>query len=68
MIKKLVLATGNTGKLRELQALLADLGIEVVDQTALGVLAVEETGASFAENALLKARHLHATPVCRPRR
>jgi XTP/dITP diphosphohydrolase len=57
MIKKLVLATGNTGKLRELQALLADLGIEVVAQTALGVPEAEETGASFAENALLKARH-----------
>ncbi|MDE2070855.1 MAG: RdgB/HAM1 family non-canonical purine NTP pyrophosphatase [Gammaproteobacteria bacterium] len=56
-MKKLVLASANTGKLRELQALLADLGIEVLAQGALGVPEVEETGASFAENALLKARH-----------
>ena len=57
MIKKLVLASGNSGKLRELQALLADRGIVVVTQTAVGVPEAEETGASFAENALLKARH-----------
>lgn len=57
MIKKLVLASANTGKLRELQALLAHLEIEVLAQGALGVPEVEETGASFAENALLKARH-----------
>ena len=57
MIKKLVLASANTGKLRELQALLANLGIEAFAQGALGVLEVEETGTSFASNALLKARH-----------
>lgn len=57
MIKKLVLASANAGKLRELQALLAHLGIQVRAQSALGIPAVEETGASFAENALLKARH-----------
>lgn len=57
MIKKLVLASANTGKLRELQALLVNLEIEVLAQGALGVPEAEETGASFAENALLKARH-----------
>lgn len=57
MIKKLVLASANPAKLRELQALLADLGIEVLAQGALGVPEAEETGTSFAENALLKARH-----------
>ncbi|MGH8281167.1 MAG: XTP/dITP diphosphatase [Gammaproteobacteria bacterium] len=54
---KVVLSTGNAGKLRELQSLLAASGIEVQPQTQLGVREVEETGASFAENALLKARN-----------
>lgn len=57
MIKKLVLASANPGKLQELQALLANLGIEVLAQSALGVPQAKETGTSFAENALLKARH-----------
>lgn len=56
-MKKLVLATGNAGKLKELQALLADLPYEIVSQQALGVSEAEETGLSFVENALLKARH-----------
>lgn len=54
---KVVLATGNAGKLRELQSLLASSGIEVLPQTQLGVREIVETGASFAENALLKARN-----------
>ncbi|MGH8320321.1 MAG: non-canonical purine NTP pyrophosphatase, partial [Gammaproteobacteria bacterium] len=54
---KVVLSTGNAGKLRELQSLLAASGIEVQPQTQLGVREVEETGASFAENALLKAHN-----------
>ncbi|MFZ5561678.1 MAG: RdgB/HAM1 family non-canonical purine NTP pyrophosphatase [Pseudomonadota bacterium] len=54
---KLVLATGNAGKLKELQALLAGLPYEVLAQKALGVSDADETGLSFVENALLKARH-----------
>jgi XTP/dITP diphosphohydrolase len=54
---KVVLATGNRGKLRELQAMLAAKGLEIVPQTELNVPEAEETGASFAENALLKARN-----------
>ncbi|MEZ5477319.1 MAG: non-canonical purine NTP pyrophosphatase [Thiolinea sp.] len=53
---KLVLATGNAGKY-EVGALLADLALEVVPQSSLGVDEAEETGLSFVENALLKARH-----------
>lgn len=53
---RLVLATGNAGKLREIRALLEPLALEVVPQTELGVTPAEETGASFVENALLKAR------------
>lgn len=52
-----VLASGNAGKLREFRALFADGGIDVVPQGELGVEDIEETGLSFIENALLKARH-----------
>ena len=54
---KLVLASGNPGKLKEFGALLADSGFEVVPQASLGVDDAEETGLTFVENALLKARH-----------
>ena len=59
MRPRVVLATGNPGKLREFQALLGD-GVELVAQSTLGVPPAEETGVSFAENALLKARHAAA--------
>ncbi len=54
---RVVLASGNTGKLRELTALLAPLGLDLVAQSALGIHSVPETGTTFMENALLKARH-----------
>jgi len=56
---KLVLATGNPGKVAELQPLLAAAGLdlELVTQRELGIDDAEETGATFVENALLKARH-----------
>ena len=53
----LVLASGNRGKAREIGALLAPLGWTLLSQADLGVAEVEETGATFVENALLKARH-----------
>ena len=53
---KLVLASGNAGKLKELQAMLADLPLQIVPQRELGVDDVPETGLTFVENALLKAR------------
>ncbi len=53
----LVLATGNAGKLREFRALLADLAIEVVPQSEFDVPSVPETGLTFIENALIKARN-----------
>lgn len=55
--QRVVLASGNAGKLRELHALLGGLDIELVSQRELGVSDAEETGLSFVENALLKARH-----------
>ncbi len=54
---QVVLATGNTGKLREMSQMLAPLDIEVLAQTGFAFEPVEETGLSFVENALLKARH-----------
>ena len=56
-MKKLVLASSNPGKLREFEALLAPLGLEVVPQASLGVSDAEEPHGTFVENALAKARH-----------
>jgi XTP/dITP diphosphohydrolase len=54
---KLVLASGNAGKLKELSSLLAPLGIEVLPQSAFNVSEAEEPHPSFVENAIAKARH-----------
>lgn len=54
---KVVLASANPGKLRELAALLGPLGWELAPQSAFGIEPAEETGDTFAANALLKARH-----------
>jgi len=57
---KVVLATANPGKQREFAALLATRGFELVLQSELGIPSVDETGKSFVDNALLKARHAAA--------
>lgn len=57
---KLVLASNNAGKLRELQAMLAPLGVELVAQDSLGVPEAPEPHCTFLENALAKARHASA--------
>lgn len=57
---KLVLASSNAGKLAELRDLLGDAGIELHAQSEFGVEDAEETGLTFVENALLKARHAAA--------
>ncbi|PPT82967.1 non-canonical purine NTP pyrophosphatase, RdgB/HAM1 family [Xanthomonas arboricola pv. zantedeschiae] len=59
-MKQLVLASGNAGKLEELRAMLADLPLRIVAQGELGVDDVPETGLTFVENALIKARHASA--------
>jgi len=56
-LTKLVLASGNMGKLRELGAMLAPLGIALHTQTSFGVTEAEEPYCTFIENALTKARH-----------
>ena len=54
---KIVLATGNPGKVREIRRILGDLAVQVVPQGDLGVEDADETGTSFVANALIKARH-----------
>lgn len=56
----LVLASSNAGKLAEFRSLLDGTGIEAVPQTEFGIVDAEETGLTFIENALLKARHASA--------
>ena len=53
--QKIVLASGNTGKIKEFQAMLADYSI--IPQSEFNIKEVEETGTTFVENAILKARH-----------
>lgn len=57
MSRTIVLASGNPGKVREIDRLLATLDYHVVPQTELGVPDVDETGLTFVENAILKARN-----------
>lgn len=54
---KLILASGNAGKLAELRELLGDAGIDLHAQSEFGVEDADETGLTFVENAILKARH-----------
>ncbi len=56
-VTRIVVASGNAGKLAEFNRLLGETGFEFVAQGALGVDDIEETGLTFIENALLKARH-----------
>lgn len=60
IMKKLVLATSNLGKVTEMQPLLSDIGYSIITQTELGVSDAIEDGYTFVENALIKARHASA--------
>jgi XTP/dITP diphosphohydrolase len=57
-MQKIVIASGNPGKLREFQFLLQPLGIEVLTQSQLGIDEAEEPHVTFIENAFAKARHV----------
>ena len=59
-MQKLVLASNNAGKVREIQALLAPLNFQVIPQGELGIPSAEEPYCTFVENALTKARHASA--------
>lgn len=54
---RVVLATGNRGKLREFAAMAAQMGLQLVPQSDFGIEPPEETGRTFLDNALIKARH-----------
>lgn len=54
---KIVLATGNQGKVKELSNLLTQYQLEIIPQSQFNVPEVEETGTTFVENAIIKARH-----------
>ena len=60
MAQQLVLASGNAGKLAEMQNALADFGVELISQKTLAVPDAIENGLSFVENAIIKARHAAA--------
>lgn len=60
MMQKIVLASSNVGKLKELQSLLAALPVDILAQSAFGVDDADETGLTFIENAIIKARHASA--------
>lgn len=60
MSQRIVLATGNRGKVEEMQAILAPFGLEVVPQSEFGVPEADETGLTFVENAIIKARNAAA--------
>ena len=56
-MKKLIFATGNQGKLKEIREIMADLDVEVLSMKEAGVQTeIEETGTTFEENAVIKAR------------
>ncbi|WP_146105517.1 XTP/dITP diphosphatase [Psychrosphaera saromensis] len=57
MMKDILLASGNKGKVNELKEMLAPLGLNVVPQSEFNVEEVPETGTTFVENAIIKARH-----------
>jgi len=56
-VLRIVLASGNAGKCREFQQVLQPAGVELTLQKSLGIIDAEETGLTFVENAIIKARH-----------
>lgn len=56
-LKRVVVATGNRGKLAEIMQVMHDAQVELIAQSDLGIVDAEETGTTFIENAIIKARH-----------
>ena len=66
-MKKIIFATGNEGKMREIRMILADLGMEVLSQKEAGIVAdVVEDGTTFEENALIKATEIAKAAATMP--
>ena len=65
-MSQIIFATGNTGKMKEIRSILADLGVPVLSMKEAGVqIDIEENGASFEENALIKVRAVAAAEEAR---
>lgn len=60
-VKNIVLATANTGKIQEFNAILAKFPCNLITQEKLGIISCAETGLTFVENAIIKARHASAS-------
>lgn len=56
-MKKIVIASSNQGKIAEMKAILKDFSLTLISQAELGIGSAEETGSTFVENAIIKARH-----------
>ena len=60
-MEKIIFATGNAGKMREIRSILADLGMEILSMKEAGItIEIEENGKTYEENALIKARAVAA--------
>ena len=65
MCNKIIFATGNAGKVKEIQMILADIGMEVISMKQAGIeIDIEENGSTYEENALIKARAVAALTDC----
>ena len=63
---KIIFATGNKGKIKEIQMILADMGVEVITMKEAGIeIDIEENGKTYEENALIKCRAVAAHPVAK---
>ncbi len=63
---KIIFATGNKGKIKEIQMILADLGVDVITMKEAGIeIDIEENGKTYEENALIKSRAVAAHPAAR---
>ena len=60
-MKRIIFATGNAGKMKEIRMILADLGAEILSMKEAGIsIDIEENGSTYEENALIKARAVAA--------
>lgn len=67
-MKRILFATGNEGKMREIKEILGDLGLSILSMKEAGIdIEIEENGKSFEENAVIKAKAIRAQQICRER-
>lgn len=66
VMKKIIFATGNAGKMKEIREILSDLPMEILSMKEAGIRSeAEENGMTFEENAIIKAKAVAADPLCR---